>query len=343
MNKTITIIITAVLVLAGYFIFFRNKGNKSEITSPDSTSLKPVPESHHEKPKLSRPFNIVVSTDLGRELIYQLARTRTNKPYTIIKPGINPLVYRPTKEDEKKMLEADLVLYMGLGMEPGLEALIKKVSKTVRCEAISNGIPEDMLIKSDKYKSGYDPHFWWNPRMWEKMILHVVHTLSELDPSFKFNYGSIFIRYAKSLSLLDRRYIKGWSGRISEDRRILITLNPAFTYFGDRYGYKTMSLFTPESPGKVKFAQRTKLAENIIKNKVPAIFPEVGFPLTEIELLQKEVKERGYDVKIAEPLFSYSLGKAGSENYFYARASKTQMNRIYYGLKTADAPEMPNR
>ena len=141
--------------------------------------------------------------------------------------------------------------------------------------------------------------------------------------------------------MLDKRYIESWTERLAKERKILITLHPAFTYFGEKYGYQTMSLYTPDSPDKVSQARRKTVAEYIVKNNVPAIFPEVGFPRTEIDALYAEVKKMGYDVKIAEPLYSYFLGGDGSKDHLYLTAGRTQMDRIYYGLKTPEDPDMP--
>ncbi|MBN2442485.1 MAG: zinc ABC transporter substrate-binding protein [Spirochaetales bacterium] len=344
MNKIIAIIIILAACGTGvYFIFFFNK-TEGAATSTPRPSLAPDEDNHSISP-IDKPLNIVVSTDLIKEVLYQFARERTNEPYICIKTGVNPLIYIPTKEDEEKIRNADLVLYLGLGIEPGLEAFLNTVKDEVRCEPLS-GILEkefkEMLMVSHQYKSGYDPHFWWNPRVWEKVILGVVHILSDIDPQNEFNYGSIFIRYGQALSLLDRRYIESWSGRLAKERRFLVTLHPAFTYFAVKYGFETMSLYTVATPDTVSPGRRKQVAEYIVAHHIPAIFPEVGFPLTEIESLQAEVKAMGYEVKIGEPLYSYFLSGEGSRDFLYLHAGRTLMNRIYYGLKTPEDPEMPD-
>ena len=103
-----------------------------------------------------------------------------------------------------------------------------------------------------------------------------------------------------------------------------------------------MSLYTADSPDIVTNNRRKSVADFIIKNNVPAIFPEYGFPLTELEALQKEVKSRGYEVKIAEPLYSYSLEGTDSKNYYYLVAGRTMIDRIYYGLKSPEDMDMPS-
>lgn len=348
MNKVIAIvIITAALGVGVYFIFFYNKGgDRTSASTPEPEPAYLPEEDIHYVPPREEPLDIVVSSDLIREILYQFARARSNKPHICVKAGVNPLLYKPTEEDKEKMLEADLVLYMGLGLEPGIEDYVKKISSKVRCEPISAVLLEkenkDLLIPSRYYKGGYDPHFWWNPLLWEKVLLHVVRILSDVDPGYEFNYGSTFIRYGQSLHMLDMRYLEPWSGRLSEERRVLITLYPAFTYFGKKFGYEVMSLYTPDSLDFVSQKKRESIAEYIVRNKVPAIFPEYGFPMTEIEALQAEVEKRGYKVKIAEPLFSYYLDEPGSRDYLYLNAGRTLMDRIYYGLKSPEDRDMPD-
>jgi manganese/zinc/iron transport system substrate-binding protein len=358
MNKIIAIIIIAAAcgaVLFFFFFFFYNKGT----TDTSATTPEPVnqfDESIHEIPPIEEPLDIVVSTDLIKEILYQFARNRTNEPYICIESGVNPLVYTPSPEDKEKILAADLVLYTGLGMEPGLEAYINTIKDKVKCKPLSgftayegnsdnepDGQYQDILLESSEYESGFDPHFWWNPRIWEKAIRQAVRALAEVDPAYEFNYKSIFIRYGQSLSLLDKRYIASWSRRLAVERKHLVTLHPAFTYFADKYGYKTMSLYTPDSPGTVSAARRKAVARYVVDNKVPSIFPEVGFPMTEIKALQAEVKKMGYDVGIGEHLYSYFLGGEGSKDFIYLKATRTLMDRIYYGLKSVDDPEMPDQ
>jgi manganese/zinc/iron transport system substrate-binding protein len=346
MNKVIAVMVVAAAAGIGiYFLFFHTPGdeNLAGSTPGPETTYMPEEDIHYVPPR-EEPMDIVVSSDLIREILYQFARTRTNEPHVCVTHGENPLLYIPTKEDKEKMLNADLVLYMGLGLEPGIEEFIKEVGNRVRCESISAVLLEDenkgSLIPSSDYPGGYDPHFWWNPMLWEKVIRHVVNILSDVDPGFEFNYGSTFIRYGQSLHMLDLRYITPWSSRLAEERRVLITLHPAFTYFGKKYDYEVLSLYTPDSPASVSPKRRDALADFIIKNKIPAIFPEYGFPMTEINALADEVKKRGYEIKIAEPLFSYALDKPGSDDYLYLNAGRTLMDRIYYGLKTPEDPDM---
>jgi manganese/zinc/iron transport system substrate-binding protein len=287
------------------------------------------------------PYKIAVSTDFVRELAYMFARGRTFKAEVIIGPGVDPLTYVSTAEDEKKILDADLFLYVGFGLEPGLEPLIAKLKDKVRCKAITSSITPDELIKSKDYPGGYDPHIWWDLDLWEKILLNTVQILSEADPEGQFDYGSTYQRYGESVSLLNHRFIELWSSYIPKERRVLVTVHPAFGYFGRLYDYTVKSIYEPfgTSYSKEKISE---LADFIAANKVPAIFPELGFPRKPIEELKAEVAKRGFDVKIGKELFSYSLKQdMDAKDYRYLGAGRTLMENIYAVLKTKDSMEMP--
>ena len=338
-NRIILIaIIALVAAIIVFFVFFYNRGQGTAGLTPSPIT---TPADPHTPAPLEEPLDVVISTDLVRELVFQLARTRLNEPVLLIERGENPLLYVPTEEDILIMQEADLVIYNGLGLEPGLEAVLDEVKKTTKVAAITDTLEKNELITSLFYESGYDPHFWWNPDLWEKAIYHTVEIFSQLDPVNEFNYKSTFIRYGQSLSMLNNRYMKNWSGRLPDERRFIVSLHPSFAYFGRKFGFVTRSLYTPSSPDIVSPDQRRAVADFIVEKQIKAIFPEAGYPVTEIEALQAEVARRGYTVAIGEPLFSYFLGEEGQREYLYLDAGRTLMDRIYTALKPPEAPDLP--
>ena len=347
MKRIIAIVIIAASLISASllaFVLLTVQGIQEYTMSP-----QPEPEptdpffSGEEAPLDHGLLNVVASNTYIRDIYFHFARSRTVEPHVCIGAGVDPFTYEPSAEDEDKMLTADLVLYMGLGLEPGIERLVEKVRGKVRCESLASAILEEhreMLIPSNDYESGYDPHFWWNPLAWEQAVLWAAHILSDVDEENAYNYKSVFIHYGKSLHGYDSRWIGRWSREIAEERRVLVTLHPAFEYFGSRYGYRVMSLYTPKSPRKVTAQRRSSVADYIVKNNVPAIFPEYGFPLTELEALEAEVKKKGGSVIIAGPLYSYSLGSSG-DDYLYVNVLNSMMRTIYDALKEPGDPDMP--
>ncbi len=307
-----------------------------------SVKPEPTPESEPQfAPVTKIPYKIAVSTDFVREIAYMFARGRSSRATVIIGPGVNPLLYKPTEDDEKKILDADLFLYVGLGLEPGLEPLIAKLKGKVRCRAITSGLKTEDLIASKDYPGGYDPHVWWDLVLWEKILLNAVRIFSETDPEGDFDYGTTYQRYGESVSLLNHRYAGIWSSYIPKERRVLVTLHPAFGYFGRLFDYTVKSVYGPFDSSYTQ-EKINELADFVVANKVPAIFPEVGFSRKPMEEIKAIAAKRGYDVKIGKELYSYSLAQdMSARDYVYLNAGRMLVQNIYEALKTKDSMEMP--
>ncbi|MBN1698376.1 MAG: zinc ABC transporter substrate-binding protein [Spirochaetales bacterium] len=316
-------------------------GNGGKEKPAASTSIQEVPrtDDDHESRYRPEPLNIVVTTDFIRELVYMFARYRSNPTPIIIKPGTNPLLYKATESDETLMMDADLVIYNGLGLEPGLSDTLERVGKTVPCRAITACLSKEDLIRSDLYESGYDPHVWWDLTLWEKILRYMVDILATVDPEFEFDYGSTFIRYGQELSFV-RRYIGSWASRIPGEKRILVTLHDAFRYFGRAFDFEVKSLYLPGTD-TMNQKRLNELADFIIAGNIETVFPEKAFPHDDLQRLINEVEKRGGHVTSGDELYAYSLGEMNTPEYIFLRASRIMIARIYKELKPPDGMDMP--
>ena len=240
--RSVIIIIITITVLV--FIFTLSGCEKKSPVDKNSTRItesgpsdSPAREPQWE-PVKEIPYNMVVSVDIIRELGFMFARSRSNKAVVLVKPGINPLTYTPTEEDEKAILEADVFFYMGLGLEPCIESLVERVKHKVRCIAITSGLDRDLLIKSGVYPGGYDPHIWWGPDVWEKLLLNFTKILVRVDPGGEYNYATVYLRYGEATNRLNHRFMELWMDAIPEERRFssgLHLLWQAFRIYGEKY------------------------------------------------------------------------------------------------------------
>jgi len=327
-----------VIMLLAAFLAVGCAEKKTETGSSAATAM-PVPraEERQDKTQERKPVEVMVSTDLIREIMYVFANSRT-KGRVLIANGTNPLAYVPTDQDKQEMLKAKIVFYMGLGLEPALENYLETIKDKVRVVALSAAFEKSELIPSKAYKGGYDPHFWWDPKLWEKAVLYTIKILDDYDAEYQYNYKSTYIRYGESLSHL-YRYFNSWLGNLPENA-VLLTLHPAYTYLGKAFNLKTMSL---TAPGALK-SDDNRLKETaayIIEQKIGTIFPEYQFPVKEIEQVAAIVKQKGYTLNIGEAVYSYNLGLADAPEFTYLRAGRKLVDTIYTRLKAADAPEIP--
>ena len=345
MNKKMGISLVLVFIIFYCFWFAgctgkknQNNGNAvSAVMTQKSLTPPPPGEEMRFKPTEREPLKVIVSTDIIREIMYVFANSRT-KGRVLIANGTNPLAYVPTAQDKQEMQDAKLVLYIGLGLEPALESYLKTIKDKVRVVALSDAFEKSELIPSKAYRGGYDPHFWWNPKLWEKAILYTLKILDDYDPEFQYDYQSTFIRYGESLSHLNR-YFESWLGMLP-DNAVLFTLHPAFAYLGKAFNLETMSIL---QPGVLKLDNNrlTELTSYIIEHKVTTVFPEYQFPRDEIERVVSALKQQSYQLNMGEAIFSYNLGLAGEPEFTYLRAARKLVDTIYTQLKAEGAPDVP--
>jgi manganese/zinc/iron transport system substrate-binding protein len=345
MNKAFTFMIT-VFITIGAIMVIGTLLHCRKTTPTEKTSIRPAEAEPTESPPWGPvkeiPYNMVVSVDIIRELCFMFARTRSNKAVVLVKPGMNPLTYTPTEEDEKAILDADVFYYMGLGLEPGIEQLVERVKNKVRCIAITSGLDRNILIKSDKYPGGYDPHIWWGLDVWEKLLLNFTRKLVQVDPEGEYKYSTIYLRYGEATNHLNHRFYTLWMNAIPEERRFFITLHPAYTYFGRLYGFTVRSIIAPFEDDYSE-TRINELADFIISNKIPVIFPEAFYSRAPIEELKKAAAEKGYNVTIGPEIYSYFLSQDMSDrNYTYLNAVRVMGRSIYDALKIEDMPGVPD-
>jgi len=299
----------------------------------DLSKVKPVEEI---------PYTMVVSNDLIRELAYMFARTRSLKAEVLVKPGMNPLTYKPTDEDKKAILEADVFLYMGLGLEPGLAPFISRIKKKTRCIPITAGLDKELLIQSDIYDGGYDPHIWWGPDVWEKLLYNVMKIFSTLDTGGKEKYVNVYLRYGESTNLFHHRFMKLWMDAIPKEKKYLVTLHPAFTYLNRLYGITVKSILAPFKDDYTE-SRINECADFIILHKIPVIFPEVSYSTAPLEAVKRAVADKGYKVTIGPEIYSYFLSQdMKTKDYTYLGAGRIMGRAIYDALKITDVPGVPD-
>ena len=79
--------------------------------------------------------------------------------YSLMGPGVDPHLYKPTARDMTNITSADLVIYHGLKLEGKLASTIEKATNNkIIAYAVSSTIPKDKLLASDDKASPYpDP------------------------------------------------------------------------------------------------------------------------------------------------------------------------------------------
>jgi manganese/iron transport system substrate-binding protein len=245
----------------------------------------------------------------------------------ILKPGTDPHVYEPVPADSRVLEEANLILYNGYNLEPGLIKLMNASGGKAR------KIPVGEVVKSlqlDKGKGEIvpDPHVWGSAENAIAMTNAIRDALIELSPEDKDKFTQKASQLTSELKQL-HSWINQQIQTIPADKRKLVTTHDAFQYYGRAYGIAIAGTLIGISTEEQPSAQTVqRLVESIKKIGVPAIFSETTINPALIKTVAQEA-----GVKLApNQLYSDSIGAKGSNGDSYIKMMEANTRSIVEAL-----------
>jgi zinc/manganese transport system substrate-binding protein len=266
---------------------------------------------------------IVVTYSILGAMVTELVGDQAN----VIVPmpnGQDPHEWEPSAKDIETIMNADLLVQNGLGLEGGMEKTLEQakeqgvrifiasdyivVRKVGQGEGIPSGDPDQAVGASD-------PHLWMEP-LTMKMVMQA------LSVQFQTDLGIDVSAREKDLeNRLDslNSEIEAQVAILPEANRKLVTGHESMGYFAQRYGFKLVGAIVPSltSQAEVSASDLAALKKLIQENQVKAIFTELGTPQAVSEAIGKEI-----GVQVVE-LTTHSLPPDGS--YFTFLRNLTQV------------------
>lgn len=251
---------------------------------------------------------------------------------SLMGPGVDPHLYRATQGDLKKLLAADIIFYNGLHLEGKMVDVLEKLAHQKRCVAVTSSISRDTLRAPPEFSGNFDPHVWFDVKMWIQASRVVAEELSKYDESRRTSFSKRAEEYIAKLLELDA-WVQSEIARIPAARRVLITAHDAFGYFGRAYGIEVMGLQGISTATEFGLYDVKHLVDVIIKRKVKAIFVESSVPRKMVLSLQEGVRARGFNVEIGGQLFSDAMGEPGTVEGTYMGMVRHNVTTIVNALK----------
>jgi zinc transport system substrate-binding protein len=208
--------------------------------------------------------------------------------------GAEPHDLELTPRDVEDIHEADLVVYLGRGFQPGVEEAVE-----------SAGVPAvDALDGIELREEGesVDPHIWLDPIRFAQAVERIGAELGREAPAR---------RLAAQLRALDREYREGLGDCA---RRELVTAHDAFGYLADRYGLEVIPItgISPEAEPSPQDLEA--VAELVAERGVTTVFTET---LLSPEIGETVAREAGATTAVLNPLEGLTEDElARGENYF---------------------------
>ncbi|MEW5930020.1 MAG: zinc ABC transporter substrate-binding protein [Gemmatimonadota bacterium] len=253
-------------------------------------------------------------------------------------PGVDPHLYKASEGDVRRLYRADVIFYGGLHLEARMAEVLQEMGERTRVVAVSEAIPVDSLTSPPEFQGAYDPHVWFDVRLWMMTVPRIAETLAAADPAHAAEYRANAERYLAELRELDA-YVRAQAARVPAERRVLVTAHDAFNYFGRAYGFQVRGLQGISTASEAGTADVQELADFIARRRIPAVFVESSIPRRNVEAVQEAVAARGWRVRIGGELFSDALGTAGTPEGTYVGMVRHNIDTIVgalLGERTAD-------
>jgi manganese/zinc/iron transport system substrate-binding protein len=229
----------------------------------------------------------------------------------IMGTGVDPHLYKPTRDDVQTIRGGNLVFYSGLMLEGKMTDTLIKIAGSKPVIAVTELIDEAELLEPEDFQGHYDPHVWMDVSAWSKCVQAVAKALADFDPSHAEAYEENAQAYRAELAKL-HEYGLTSIGSIPQESRVLITSHDAFNYFGRAYGLEVQGVQGISTESEAGLQRVNALVDLIVDKKVPAVFVESSVPRKNIEALVEGARARGHTVTIGGELFSDAMGETGT-------------------------------
>ncbi len=303
--------------------------------------------------------SVVTTTTLLGNIVDEIVACGGGVNTTILPIGADPHDFSPSSADVATMVQANVVISNGLGLEAGLTDALASAAEdgaeVVAIAALVDPIPfgeenhsdedhadedhadedhadedhadEDHADEEHGHSDGLDPHFWFDMTRMAQAAVIIGDTLAATGDSAYADCG----QQVSAEILTAQTELEQILSVVPESRRVLVTDHDAMEYFAAAYDFTVAGSVIPAGTtlAEPSSADLQALVEVMKSAGVTAIFANAAQPAALADAVAAEV---GADVVVV-PLFIESLGEPGSEAGTYTTMMLTNAERIADALR----------
>jgi zinc/manganese transport system substrate-binding protein/manganese/iron transport system substrate-binding protein len=266
-------------------------------------------------------LKVVATTTVFADIVHNVGGDRVAVS-SIIPPGVGPEDYEPKPDDAKNLVDANLIVSNGVGLDDFLDKLIGagRGDQAPRL-ILGDGIPT-ILVDGEP-----NPHFWLDPSLVADHYLPAITAeLSKLDPAGAAGYEANARAYAVQIQAMDAAN-KAMVETIPAANRKLVTFHDAFPYFAKHYGFEVIGVILANVGQEPTASDLAALVEKVRSAHVTAVFSEAQFSP---ELAQTLAQEAGI-TNVVTTLYNDALGPSPADTYL--KMMEWNVNEIVKALK----------
>lgn len=245
--------------------------------------------------------------------------------------GVDPHLYKASEGDIQRLSTADIIFYNGLNLEGKMGDIFVKMARGKPVVAVTSSFDQATLREPPEFQGHFDPHVWFDVKMWSNVVDAVATGLGELAPAHVALFRANAKQYAQELSVLDA-WCHEFLAKIPQEQRVLITAHDAFGYFGRAYGVEVLGLQGISTVAEFGLKDIERIVNLLVERKIRAVFVESSVPRRSIEAVVAGAKARGHDVQIGGQLYSDAMGQPGTPDGTYVGMVRANVKTIVDAL-----------
>lgn len=259
---------------------------------------------------------------------------------TLMGPGIDPHLFKPSAGDVRAMAEADILLYSGHNLEGQLGAVLAKLEGRKPVVAVAErAIAPEALIRAPG--SGHpDPHVWMDAALWAGTAAVIAEAFAPLAPDCAAAMAARAADYGLRLAAL-HDWARESIASIPEGQRVLVTAHDAFAYFGRAYGIAVIGIQGVSTEAEAGIADIRAVVDTVVASRIPAIFVESTINPRTVAAVVAAAGARGHALAIGPELFSDAMGEDGTAAGTYIGMVWSNTRSIAEALGGTPAPLPP--
>lgn len=227
---------------------------------------------------------------------------------SIYPAGANEHTFEPTQKDMIAVADADLFLYIGLGLEGFVENAEKSLSnEKVKFVPVAEQIDEEKLMASshsheeeheeehdheheadehDHHHGDLDPHVWISPSLSKELALTIKNELVALLPEQESTFNENYEKLASRLDELDQQFQK-----VADEAKTknFFVSHAAFGYIAEKYGLNQIAVAGLNSQSEPSQKELAELVELAKENNIQYILFEQNVSSKLTTVIQEEV------------------------------------------------------
>ena len=269
-------------------------------------SAAPIP-----RPSANAVYTVVTTCGMVTDIVANVAG-KHGHVHGLMGEGVDPHMYKPTRNDQKALLDADVVFYSGLMLEGRMSDTFLRVGRSgTPVYAVTEQIDEKYLREPPEFAGHWDPHVWMDIAAWSRCVDVVTRALQKFDAAHSDTYRTNAERYRAELAEMDT-YVKTAIASIPTNQRWLVSAHDAFGYFSRAYEIPVKSVQGISTESEAAVDDINELVAFIVAKQVKAIFVESSVNQKNIQAVVEGCRQKGWPVTIGGTLFSDAMGAPGT-------------------------------